>query len=126
MTVGIFGIIKCLAVNLVTVTDQQNKVCLRAFLIVWLIVANFSSRAEAQKSPSKPEKPLNFTLDVTRAWIDSGAHIEGKTTLPDGDELEIIILTEEEGTLALGHAKVSGKQFRSGKFNTDVGSGQPL
>lgn len=66
-------------------------------------------------SPAGWHLASNFTVEVTRAWIDREPHIEGKTNLPDGDELEIDIFKEEDGEEALARAKVSRKQFRSGK-----------
>jgi hypothetical protein len=91
--------------------------CLAAFVLLSAIT--LFPRAAASESPS-------FRVEILRAWIDQEPHIEGKTNLPNGDELEIVISTEQEGALALGHANVKGRQFRSGKFNTDIGGGQPL
>jgi len=91
-----------------------------AALVPLSVITLFSTPAAADY-----ESP-RFDIEVTRAWIDRGLHIEGRTNLPNGDDLEITISTEQDGVLALGHAKVNGGQFRSGKFNTDIGGGQTL
>jgi hypothetical protein len=91
-----------------------------AALVALSVITLFPRPAAADSESSK------FAVKVTRAWIDAEPHIEGKANLENGEELEILISTEQEGALALGHAKMNGGQFRSGKFNTDIGGGQPL
>jgi hypothetical protein len=69
------------------------------------------------RSAMADSEPSNFAVEVTRAWIDKEVHIEGKTNLPNGDDLEITISTEEDGIVAWARAKVNRKQFRSGNCN---------
>lgn len=88
-----------------------KPVWLLAALIPGSVITPLPSQAMADSESS------NFTAEVTRAWIDKEPHIEGKTNLPDGDELEIDISTEEDGIVAWAKAKVNRKKFRSGSCN---------
>jgi len=61
----------------------------------------------------------DFSLEVTRAWIDNpnAVYIEGKTNLPNEDELQITISTESEGNIAVHSTKVRGGRFRCGPID---------
>jgi hypothetical protein len=82
----------------------------------WLTLFSLCTFALAS-SESKESKA--FSLEVTRAWADNpnAVYVEGKTNLPNDDELQLTISTEPEGNIAVSSTQARGGRFRCGPID---------